>query len=140
MSTTIHTLGVTFTFGQPVYEAFENEGQVELDIIKNGSNDYPRSITLTGMLPNGMVVTETLRFSPEETLKKVVVPLIDDEIALEPKEQYQMSLQVPPNQINVVLGQHPNTALEVLDNDGMSCCSLGPHMQKYGQILPLFVY
>ena len=113
-------IGVIFTFGELVYVAFENEGKAALDVIKNGSSDYPRSITISGMLPNGMVLTDTLIFSPEEILRKVLVPLMDDEIALEQKEQYQISLQVPINQTRVLLGQHPNTVLEVLDDDGMS--------------------
>ena len=111
---------MTFTFGQPVYEAFENELQAVLDVIKNGTSDYPRSITVSGILPSGVVLLETLIFSPEETLKKVLVPLLDDEVAPEQTEQYQMSLQVPSNQTNTLLGQYPNTVLEVLDDDSMS--------------------
>ena len=120
-------IGVTFTFGQPVYKAFENEGQVMLDVIKNGSSDYPQSITVSGMLPNGVVLMESLIFSPEEMLKTVVVQLRDDEVALEQKEQYQMVLQAPTNHTRVLLGLYPSTVLEVLDDDGMSWHSPGPN-------------
>ena len=120
-------IGVTFTFGQPVYKAFENEGQAILDVIKNGSSDYPQSITVSGMLPSGVALNETLIFSPKEMLKTVVVQLRDDEVALEQKEQYQMVLQVPTNHTRVLLGLYPSTILEVLDDDGMSWQALGPN-------------
>ena len=132
---------MTFTFGQPVYKAFESEGQATLDVIKNASSDYPQSITVSGMLPSGAVLKETLIFSPEEMLKTVVVWLRDDEVALEQKERYQVVLQLPTNHTRVLLGQYPSTVLEVLDDDGMSWHYLGLNdTQKLMQILTLFVY
>ena len=119
-SSCVPFIGVTFTFGQSVYDTYENEGPAALDVIKIGSSNYPRSVTVSGMLPNGMLLMETLIFIPGETLKKVLVPVMDDEVALEEEEQYQISLQVPNNQTRSLLGQHPNTVLEVLDDDGMT--------------------
>ena len=59
-----------------------------------------------------------LTFSPEETMKVVSIPLVDDEVALEETEKYTLSLHVPATQIGVELGRNPEAVLEVLDNDG----------------------
>ena len=109
---------MTFSFDRRVYRAREDEGNATLTIVKDGSSDYARSVMYTGVIQNGVYVTQMLTFSGEETMKEIFVRLVDDEVALEETEVYTLSLHIPTAQIGVELGQHPAAFLEVVDNDG----------------------
>ena len=101
----------------------ENDTQAIITVTKNGSSDYFRMVRLTGIVENEVDITQNLTFSPEETVKEVSIPVIDDEIALEEPIQYPLSLQIPTGQTGVEVGEQPNSALEVGDNDGKLACS-----------------
>ena len=102
--------------------AMENDGQTVLVITKTGSSDVPRTVTLIGSNQTGSFM-EDLVFDPTQTTMNVVVPIVDDLIALEDLERLPQELQIPVGEEGgAELGTQPTSDIEVADDDGKPAC------------------
>ena len=113
---------MVITFDRPVFTAMESDVDTDIVIIMNGSSDYTRTVRIIGTIQNGVDVTRFVDFSPGNDYVELIFPLVDDDVAWEETEQYPLSIEIPTGQTGVVLGEDPNSILEVVDDDGKPTC------------------
>ena len=68
----------------------------------------------------GELINRTLTFGPNDTEKVITLKTTDDDIPLEPIEQYQLFLNgIDDGKYNILFEPYDNTTIYIMDNDGM---------------------
>ena len=117
VSITDNDVGVQFQFA--TYSVAEDAGAVLLGVLRGDDGNLPVTVdfaTTDLTATNGVDytgITNTLSFAPQECLKFVTVPILNDSVK-EGNKTFQATLSNP---IGVTLGGTKTTTVTIMDND-----------------------
>jgi len=118
--------GETVEFSQTNYTIIENQGQAVITVTKKPSStiatvnfrtqdNYAKSLTTKAEYRDYTGVTGTLTFAPQETIKTVTIPIVNDNLAETP-ETFNLVLS---NAVGTTLGLKTKATVTINNDDSL---------------------